>query len=147
MNASTHPKKSVQPTAAATDPGLMGWLGGMQSPAPAKPFKVKRLDQLEREAKERERAEREAGDVKVEKKSRQTGLEAVLDIVRGPKKDGALDKTREVWSEFKEKDEEVENELESYKKDKDRYTDKVAFLERTDVREWEYEQSGKRKRR
>lgn len=146
MNASTK-KAPPKPQAAATDPGLMGWLSQpAQKPVAARPFKVKLLGELEAEAKARN-VQEAATSVDKASAPRATGLEAALSIVRGPKKDGVLTKTKEVWSDFKGKDEEVEDELEKYKKDKNRYTDKVAFLERSDVRQWEYEQESKRRRR
>ncbi|CDF77583.1 unnamed protein product [Chondrus crispus] len=146
MNASSRrlPQKPKEP---ATDPSLMGWLSQPQKPASSQLFKVKLLGELEEEAKTREA--KEAADEVASKAgpSRATGLEAALNIVRGPRKETVLTKTKDVWSEFKGKDDKVVDELEKYKKDKNRYTDKVAFLKRSDVREWEYEQQGKRKRR
>lgn len=77
---------------------------------------------------------------------RATGLENVLQALKGGKGERVIDKTRESWTSFKERDAEVAQELEAYKKDKNRYTDKVAFLDRTDVREWEADMARKRKR-
>lgn len=76
----------------------------------------------------------------------QTGLEDALAIVRGGNNSTVLDNTRQSWQHYK-KDQLVREELDTYKKDKGRYTDKVAFLERSDIREWEYEQQGRKSRR
>jgi hypothetical protein len=75
-----------------------------------------------------------------------TGLEQVLSAIKGDKGPGVLDKTRNAWSTFKRDDVEVADELEAYKKDKNRYTDKVAFLDRTELREWEADMERKRRR-
>lgn len=128
------------------DAALMGWLGGSSVKRESKPLKVKLLGDLEGEVKEKERIEERRKTLE-EKRPRHTGLEAVLNAVKGAKKEGVLTETREVWDDFKSKDEEVEAELEAYKKDKGRYTDRVAFLEKSDVRQWEYEQANKRTRR
>lgn len=144
----TSRKGPAKPKPPATDPSLMGWLSQpSQKPATSRPFKVKLLGELEQEAKERKSQEAAKMPGNRATAAETTGLEAALNIVRGPKKDSVLSKTKEVWQDFKDKDEEVVDELEKYKKDKNRYTDKVAFLERSDVREWEYEQQSKRRRR
>lgn len=130
MNAGV--TRAKEPT-AATDAGLAAWLA--PQPTKKKEFKITRLADLEKEAK------REAP---LPKKKGRTGLEGVLDVVRG-KTDTVITKTKEQWKDFK-KDDEINEELDKYKKDKNRYTDKVAFLQRSDVREWEYEQRGKKRR-
>lgn len=137
----------VEKESVKDDAALMGWLGGSSVRKESKPFKVKLLGDLEEEIKEEERIEQEKRRVLEERQPRYTGLEAVLNAVKGAKKEGVLTKTREVWNDFKSKDEEVEAELEAYKKDKDRYTGRVAFLAKSDVRQWEYEQANKRTRR
>lgn len=106
-------------------------------------FVLPNLDDLEKAAEAAKVAEHKEKQAK--KKSNMTGLEGVLKIVRGEKSGGMVENTREKWKDFKQK-EGVEDELEAYKKDKSRYTDRVAFLQRSDVREWEYEQSGKKGR-
>lgn len=75
-----------------------------------------------------------------------TGLEAALYVIRGNKVSTMIDGTRDKWTDFKNKDE-VKDELETYKKGKQRYTDRMAFLARSNVREWEFEQKSKRKQR
>jgi hypothetical protein len=70
----------------------------------------------------------------------------VLGALKGEKAPGVLDRTREAWAGFKDADGDVKDELDAYKKDKNRYTDKVAFLERTDRREWEADMARKKRR-
>jgi hypothetical protein len=74
------------------------------------------------------------------------GLEKVLSSIKNDKAPGVLDRTRDAWSTFKKTDVEVAEELEVYKKDKNRYTDKVAFLERAEVRAWQADMDRKKKR-
>ena len=54
-----------------------------------------------------------------------------------------LDKSREYWNQYKGTSSELKEELESHRKDRNRYTDKVEFLKRVEVREWEKEREGK----
>lgn len=83
--------------------------------------------------------------VGVQQKS-SSGLESVLQTIKENKAERVIDKTRKNWAEFKDKDSDIAEELEAYKKDKNRYTDRVAFLQRTDVREWEADMARKRTR-
>lgn len=73
-----------------------------------------------------------------------SGLEIVLSLIRGQDPDTLLDRTKRAWNEYKTDAPDIRDELEDHKKDKSRYTSKVAFLERSDVREWEYEQKGRK---
>ncbi|CAN8068800.1 unnamed protein product [Agarophyton chilense] len=138
MNSKTPPKP--QKNASADNHVISSWF---QKPVPksSKPFKVRMLQDLETE-----QTKQNPTETPPETQIPGTGLEAVLDLVRGKKQTTVLDGTRKQWSQFK-KDEDVKEELESYKKGKERYTGRMAFLARSDVREWEFEQSGKRKRR
>lgn len=139
------------------DAGLAGWLGASAvrpSSAAGTTKGVPRLGDIEEKVRTEEgelgAAEGAGGTGKGAKAGNAagTGLEAVLGAVKGVKGPGVLDRTRDAWKEFKEEaDGDVVDELEVYKKDKNRYTDKVAFLQRTDVREWEVEQEKKRTRR
>jgi len=61
------------------------------------------------------------------------------------RKASLLDRSKSDWKEFKELNK-LQDELEAHKKDKNRFTDRVAFLDRVDVREWEAEQERKRRR-
>lgn len=63
----------------------------------------------------------------------------MLQSMAGAKKVNVLDKTRHDWSGFKRDNAEVEAELEGYKKSSDKYLDKVEFLQRAELREYEAE--------
>lgn len=67
------------------------------------------------------------------------GLDAMLQSLKEPKKVNVLDKSRQDWSGFKKEHTAVEEELETYKKSGDKYLDKVEFLQRAEVREYEKE--------
>lgn len=140
MNKTTAPNKAPTATNAAAHFGLQHWLS-KPSTAPKPTFKIPRLQDLEKDADQQQTTQRP----KVSQEAL-TGLDAVLSLVRGKKSATVLDGTRQKWTEFK-KDDHVREELETYKKGKHRYTDRMAFLARTDVREWQYEQRGKRRRR
>lgn len=122
---------------------LAGWLGGAPSAAAAAaPLALPKLADLEAEAQRTRRQEQDS-KAKVEAVGRRaTGLEDVLNLVRGAAQSNVLQGSRQSWQRFK-KDDTVRDELDAHKKDKDRYTDRVAFLERTDVREWKFEQNGR----
>lgn len=125
---------------------LSSWLA-RPNPEPKKAFTIPTLADLEKteakqdaEQKERQLRQTTAG------RNHATGLEDVLNLVRDANTGTVLDGSRQSWQTFK-RDDDVRDELDVYKKDKGRYTDKVAFLERTDVREWKFEQSGRKSRR
>ncbi len=133
---------------------LGAWL---QDDQPKKRVALPRLDEAaeksareKEEADQRRREEEEEANMSKRKKNTKvgTGLEAVLKAAKGGD-DGpnTLDRTKEHWKEFKKTDAAIEEELEAHKKDKNRYTDRVQFLQRTEIREWEVEQAGKRSRR
>lgn len=63
----------------------------------------------------------------------------MLQSMAAAKKVNVLDKTRNDWSGFKRDNAEVEEELEGYKKSNDKYLDKVEFLQRAELREYEKE--------
>ena len=67
------------------------------------------------------------------------GLDAVLNSLKQAKKVNVLDKSRHDWTEFKDGAAEVKDELETYKKSSDKYLDKVDFLKRAELREYEAE--------
>jgi hypothetical protein len=58
------------------------------------------------------------------------------------KKINVLDKSRKDWGKYKE-EQGVTEQLEEYKKSNDKYLDKVAFLQRAEVREYEVERDQK----
>lgn len=156
MNAGMKATSAQKPVASqkqADDMGLTGWLGTSATPKPTEVkqthgFKVRRLEDLEADAAAEAEAQRKdaSSNAQSQAKRPRSGLEDVLDIVRGGPKSQVMHATREKWTEYK-KDEAVDDELETYKRGKDRYTDKVAFLARSDVREWEFEQKGRKGRR
>ena len=63
---------------------------------------------------------------------------AVADAVRRARQVNVLDKSRADWGEVK-KDTAVETELEEYKKSGDKYLDRVDFLKRAELRQYEKE--------
>ncbi|KAL2636409.1 hypothetical protein R1flu_007888 [Riccia fluitans] len=71
-----------------------------------------------------------------------SGLDALLQQIGKKQKLNILDKSRKDWGEFKE-DKGIEVELEMHKKSGDTYTEKVAFLQRADVREYERERDAR----
>ena len=80
-------------------------------------------EQLERKEKERKRA----------------GIDAVLASLESAKKVNVLDKSRDDWGNFKSEDTQIADELEAYKKSGGKYLDKVDFLKRAELREYEAE--------
>lgn len=70
------------------------------------------------------------------------GVDKVLQQIEKRQKLNVLDKSRKDWTEFKE-EKQIEEELESYKKSGDKYTDRVAFLQRSDIREYERERDAR----
>lgn len=76
----------------------------------------------------------DAKDVPIVKGSK--GLESVLSKIKGQKKMTSTQKSALDWNQFKEK-EGIEQELQHAAKDG--YLEKVAFMERTDLRQFEKE--------
>ncbi|KAI5063169.1 hypothetical protein GOP47_0021716, partial [Adiantum capillus-veneris] len=70
------------------------------------------------------------------------GVDKLLQQIEKRPKLNVLDKTRKDWTDFKE-EKQIEEELESYKKSGDKYTDRVAFLQRSDIREYERERDAR----
>ncbi len=141
MNKPIEKAVSTVKPSKEVDSGLGDWL----KPSTVPKGTIKKVPRLEEV--ESKRAAEEADEIQpVKKQKLGTGLEGILNAAKGEQKSNTLDKTKESWKEFKKDDKEVEEELEAYKKDKNRYTDKVSFLERASVREWEVEQAGKKKR-
>eukprot|EP00899_Mesostigma_viride_P026996 jgi/Mesvir1/7481/Mv19243-RA.1 len=67
-----------------------------------------------------------------------SGIDSILESLGKKKKASILDKSRADWGGYKEAEGHVA-ELEEHKKSSATYTDRVAFLERTEVREYERE--------
>ncbi|KAL9652214.1 hypothetical protein ABK040_013983 [Willaertia magna] len=68
-------------------------------------------------------------------KNIKSNLENVINKLNSNKKT-TISQSKEDWKEFKEK-EGITNELNQYIKSNDQFTEKISFLERTDLREFE----------
>jgi len=151
-------KSTPRKRPASANAGLDAWLTAEPSVPVKSSTGLPRLDDAteasdkitakvpEEEATKR-RLESEAGRAKKRQKVG-TGLESVLAAAKNQDNAGptTMDRTKNDWKEFKKTDKEIEDELEAHKKDKDRYTDKKEFLARSNLREWEVEQAGKKGR-
>ncbi|KAJ6798575.1 Uncharacterized protein M6B38_209920 [Iris pallida] len=71
-----------------------------------------------------------------------TAVDNILEQIKKKQKLSVLDKTKKDWGEFKE-DKKLEEELDAYKKSSNQYLDKVSFLQRTDLREFERERDAR----
>ncbi|CAL8467354.1 g6891 [Coccomyxa elongata] len=76
-------------------------------------------------------------------KRSKAGIDAVLASLQAAKKVNILDKSRSDWSTFKTSNTKVEEELEVYKKSSDKYLDKVDFLKRAELRQYEKERDAR----
>lgn len=74
--------------------------------------------------------------------SSSSGLDSILQQICKKQKPNILDRSRKDWGQFKE-EKGIEDELEAYKKSGDKYLDKVAFLQRSDLREYEKERDAR----
>ena len=84
------------------------------------------------------------GDAKAEQHKRnKAGLDAVLASLQATKKVSVLDKSRHDWAGYKKDNENVDEELEAYKKSGGKYLDKVNFLQRAELREYETERNAR----
>ncbi|XP_020080651.1 craniofacial development protein 1-like isoform X1 [Ananas comosus] len=72
-----------------------------------------------------------------------TALDAILEQIKKKQKLTVLDKTKKDWGEFKEDNKGMEEELDAYKKSSNQYLDKVSFLQRADLREFERERDAR----
>ncbi|KAK8968747.1 hypothetical protein KSP40_PGU010670 [Platanthera guangdongensis] len=72
-----------------------------------------------------------------------SALDIVLDQIKKKPKLSVLDKSKMDWGEFKEEHKGMEDELDAYKKSSNQYLDKVSFLQRTDLREFERERDAR----
>ena len=71
------------------------------------------------------------------------GLDAVLASLEGAKKVNVLDKSRDDWGQFKKADTNIDEELEAYKKSGTKYLDRIDFLKRAELREYEAERDNR----
>lgn len=67
-----------------------------------------------------------------------SALDSILEQIKKKPKLSVLDKTKKDWGGYKVENK-VEEELDAYKKSSNQYLDKVSFLHRTDLREFERE--------
>ncbi|XP_010270917.1 PREDICTED: craniofacial development protein 1 [Nelumbo nucifera] len=72
-----------------------------------------------------------------------SAVDAVLEQIKKKPKLSVLDKTKKDWGEFKEENKGLEEELDAYKKSSNQYLEKVSFLQRTDLREFERERDAR----
>lgn len=71
-----------------------------------------------------------------------SAVDAMLEQIKKKQKMSVLDKTKKDWGEFKE-EKQLDEELDAYKKSSNQYLDKVGFLQRTDMREFERERDAR----
>ncbi|KAL5699034.1 hypothetical protein ACHQM5_029991 [Ranunculus cassubicifolius] len=71
-----------------------------------------------------------------------SAVDQILEQIKKKQKLSVLDKTKKDWGEFKE-EKGLEVELDAYKKSSNQYLDKVGFLQRTDMREFERERDAR----
>ncbi|XP_038980794.1 craniofacial development protein 1 isoform X2 [Phoenix dactylifera] len=72
-----------------------------------------------------------------------SALDTILEQIKKKPKLSVLDKTKKDWGEFKEENKGLEDELDVYKKSSNQYLDKVSFLQRADIREFERERDAR----
>eukprot|EP00252_Welwitschia_mirabilis_P010287 TRINITY_DN23481_c0_g1_i1.p1 TRINITY_DN23481_c0_g1~~TRINITY_DN23481_c0_g1_i1.p1 ORF type:complete len:297 (+),score=101.58 TRINITY_DN23481_c0_g1_i1:197-1087(+) len=65
-------------------------------------------------------------------------LDALIEQISKKRKLNILDKSKQDWGEYKE-EKGLEEELDAYKKSSNQYLDRVSFLQRTELREFERE--------
>lgn len=74
--------------------------------------------------------------------SASSGLDRLLQQIDKKPKINVLEKSRKDWKEFKE-EKQLEEELESYNKSGDKYSERLAFLQRSELREYENERDAR----
>jgi hypothetical protein len=73
------------------------------------------------------------------KKQNMSGLDKFLAELETKKKVNIIDKSKMDWDKLKASDQQMEEELEMHKKSSNRYLDKVDFLKKAELREYEIE--------
>lgn len=81
----------------------------------------------------------QASAIKQREMEQKSGLDSVLASLQNTKKVTVMDKSRDDWGQVKKADAQLEEELEAYKKSGAKYLDKVDFLKRSELREYEAE--------
>eukprot|EP00890_Picochlorum_soloecismus_P001477 jgi/Picsp_1/232/NSC_00231-R1_protein len=90
-----------------------------------------------------EKDSKEAKKVQHGAPPKQEGLDALIASIAPTKKVTVLDKSKSDWKSFKNKDEEIQEELEVHKKSGSTYLEKKDFLSRADYAEYERERDRK----
>lgn len=72
-----------------------------------------------------------------------SALDNILEQIKKKPKLNVLDKSKKDWGEFKDENKGLEDELDAYKKSSNQYLDRVSFLQRTDMREFERERDAR----
>ncbi len=90
-----------------------------------------------------DKAEAAASSAKAAKQK--SSLDAVLSSLQGTKKANVLDKSRGDWSAFKKSDSSTNEELTAHANSNNRYLDKVDFLKRAELNEYEQDTATRRK--
>lgn len=85
---------------------------------------------------------KEAAEKRKEPVGPPSAVDAVLEQIKKKQKLSVLDKTKKDWGEFKE-EKRLDEELDAYKKSSNQYLEKVSFLQRTDMREFERERDAR----
>lgn len=86
---------------------------------------------------------REAAEKAKTSQGSSSNLDAILEQIKKKPKLSVLDKTKKDWGEFKDDYKGLEEELDAYKKSSNQYLDRVSFLQRTDLREFERERDAR----
>lgn len=84
-----------------------------------------------------DKGSKDAAKLAEKQKAPASGLDAFLAEVEKKKTVTVLNKSKMDWRDYKASNQVVEEELEAYKKSSDKYTDKVQFLARAELREYE----------
>lgn len=93
---------------------------------------------VEKDSKEAKKAQQVGTEI-----AKKEGLDAVIASIAPAKKVTVLDKSKSDWKSFKNKDEEIQEELEAHKKSGSTYLEKKDFLSRAEYAEYERERDRK----
>ncbi|KAG1672769.1 hypothetical protein FOA52_002757 [Chlamydomonas sp. UWO 241] len=82
---------------------------------------------------------KEAAALEAKKKKGTSGLDRFLEDLEKKKKVNVLDKSKMEWNQLKSKDAHMDSELERHKKSSNKYLEKVDFLKKAELRQYEIE--------
>jgi len=88
---------------------------------------------------ERGSKEAEALQKKAKKAAETSGLDKFLEDLQTKKKVNIMEKSKMEWNQLKSKDSTMEDELERHKRSANKYLEKVNFLKKTELRQYELE--------